>query len=263
MNYPPPPPPPQQFSSPKKSKKSLIAIAVIAIVVVAAVIGVYVYSQNGTNKPSNHTPTTNPTSHPTTSIPTSTPSTSLKPQILSSSDYVDDLGYYVIVGEVKNTLSSNVDYVKIIATYYDSSHTVIGTEYTYTTVDVLKSNQKSPFELSSYPDKINPASYTLTLDYDVTDTEPFSGLTILSNTPSTDSLGYYNIVGEVKNNGVTEASYVKIIGTYYDSIGKVVGQSFTYSTSDTIAVGDTSPFELSSYPLMITPARYELQIQGR
>lgn len=277
-SYPPPPPPP------KSSRNMLITAIVIVVVVVAVVGGAYYFatkpsSTNPTPTPSatptsTPTPTPTPTATPTptpTSTPTSSPTPTLTasptptstPQILSHSNYTDNLGYFTVVGEVKNTLGTNIHFVKIIATFYDSSNTVIGTDFTYTDIDILKPNQKSPFELSSYPDKINPASYKLTVDYDVTGSSPFEGLTILSYTPSFDSLGYHKIVGEVKNNGVRQSTFVKIIGTYYDSAGAVIGKSFTYTNPYDISVGDTAPFELSSYPLKINPATYELQVQGQ
>jgi hypothetical protein len=42
----------------------------------------------------------------------------------------------------------------------------------------------------------------------------------------------------------------------------LIGKSYTFTDPDSIAVGNTAPFELSSYPLELNPARYELQVQG-
>lgn len=212
-------------------------------------------------------PTPSPTQTPTptaspTPTPTPTPTPAPKIPILSSSNYTDSLGYFNVVGEVQNTLSSNIEYVRIVATFYDSENTVIGTDFTYTDIDILTPNQKSPFELSSYPDKINPSSYKLSVDYQVTQDQPFQGLVILSHTPSVDGSGYHKIVGEVKNNGANQATYVQVICTYYDSAGIVIGKSFTFTDPYTISVGDTAPFELSSYR-EFTPANYELQVQGQ
>jgi hypothetical protein len=71
----------------------------------------------------------------------------------------------------------------IISTFYDKNNTVIGTDYTFTDISILKPGQKAPFEISSYPDKIIPARYALILSYSTTTLQPFSGLQILSNTP--------------------------------------------------------------------------------
>jgi hypothetical protein len=55
---------------------------------------------------------------------------------------------------------------------------------------------------------------------------------------------------------------VKVVGTYYDSAGKVIGVSFTYVETGDFNVGETSPYELSSSPVVISPASYELQVEG-
>jgi hypothetical protein len=185
-----------------------------------------------------------------------------KLQILGTSTYTDSSGYFHVLGEVKNNLTSNIENVKVVVTFYDSENAVIGTDYDYVDIDILGPNQKSPFELSSYPYVISPASYKISMEYRVTTDEPFEGLAILSHTPSVDSLGYHRIVGEVKNNGTTQATFVKVVCTYYDSSGTVIGKAYTYTNPYTINTGDTAPFELSSYR-ELTPAYYELQVQGR
>lgn len=208
------------------------------------------------------TPTTAPTATPTTT-PTITPETTKEPEILSSKSYIDNLGYFNVVGEVKNTLSTNINYVKITATFYDAQEKVIGTDFTYTELDLLKPNQKSAFELSSYPDMIEPASYKLKVSYKETGNEPFAGLTILSHSAKIGELGYHEIVGEVQNEGTRKSSFVRVVCTYYDANGEVIGTSFTYTDPDEIDAGDSAPFELSSYPMELRPANYELQVQGK
>ena len=210
--------------------------------------------------------------NPAAPTPSPTPELTWLP-ILSSSSYTDTGGYFCVVGEVRNNLSSNIENVKIVATFYDSGNTVIGTDYTFTHIDILKPNQKSPFELSSYPDEITPSRYELTVDrYHLTSDQSFEGLAILSNTPSVyGSSGYHKIVGEVKNNGAEQAESVKVICTYYDSAGTVIGTYRTYvdtgspdrwARSD-IDAGGKAPFELIYWDRAnFTPANYELQVEG-
>jgi hypothetical protein len=40
-----------------------------------------------------------------------------------------------------------MNYVKIVSTFYDNARRVIGTDFTYTNVDVLKPAEKSSFEI--------------------------------------------------------------------------------------------------------------------
>jgi hypothetical protein len=244
------------------SRKKLIAIIVIITVIVAVVVGVFFLTKGGSSSLS---PTGTPT--PTPSVtqspsPTQTPTEVANVVVLSASDYYDGSGRFNIVGEVQNTLGTNVKYVKIVVTFYDSNGAVIAADYTNTEIDILKPNQKSPFKLTDYLDN-SLAGYSLDVQYNTTQDQPFEGLTIVNQTASIDPQGLHNIVGKVKNNGACEATHVIVVGTYYNSAGKVIGISFTYTDPATINAGATSSFALTSYPLAITPARYELQVQGQ
>ncbi|NQE06046.1 hypothetical protein C5S32_09265 [ANME-1 cluster archaeon GoMg1] len=82
---------------------------------------------------------------------------------------------------------------------------------TYTVLDFLRPNQKSPFDLSPYPEKIEPASYELSVTWREA---PFEGLEIISHSSHITSSGYHRIFGTVKNNGSEEAEYVKVVCTF-------------------------------------------------
>ncbi len=67
-------------------------------------------------------------------------------KILSRSQYVDDIDFLHIVGEVKNTSSRRLEYVEIVATFYDKRDRVIATDFTYTSPESLRAGQTAPFE---------------------------------------------------------------------------------------------------------------------
>jgi hypothetical protein len=71
-----------------------------------------------------------------------------------------------------------------------------------------------------------------------------SGLQILSHNSFTDSEGYMHVVGEIKNNSPSPETYVKIIGTFYDTNNQVVGAQFTYANPPSLGAGDKAPFEI-------------------
>jgi hypothetical protein len=71
-----------------------------------------------------------------------------------------------------------------------------------------------------------------------------SGLQILSHNSFMDTLGYRHVVGEIKNNYPSTATFVKIIGTFYDVNNIVVGTDFTYTNPSDIGSGQKAPFEL-------------------
>ena len=186
----------------------------------------------------------------------------VKPQIRGVTDYFD-MDYYNLVGEVFNSTDSNIDFVKVVATFYDKAGTVIGTSFTYTELDIILPNDAAPFEISSYPDKIQPASCKLSSDYNATTEQPFVGLSIKSHSVSIDDMGFHEIVGEIENNSTMPAEFVKIVATYYNSSEDIIGTAFTFTDIDVVQAGDTAPFELSSYPREINPASYKLQVEGQ
>jgi len=187
--------------------------------------------------------------------------------ILSHTGYFDSLGYYHVVGEVQNTGDGALDYVEITATFYDSGNTVVGTGYTFTDIDVVHAGQKSPFDLFLY-DETQSAKvdhYELGIQFDPTGSLPI-GLEILSHSKYVDSIDYTHVVGEVKNTGDMVAHYVQVVATFYDSNGKVVAESFTYTDPKDLAPQQKAPFDLfideersrsvSSYSLEVDSNEY-------
>lgn len=55
----------------------------------------------------------------------------------------------------------------------------------------------------------------------------------------------YDIVGEIKNTSDEEVTFVKIIATFYDDNGIVIGTDFTYTDPSDIRPGRTAPYTLS------------------
>ncbi|TLX67480.1 MAG: hypothetical protein E6K94_06830 [Thaumarchaeota archaeon] len=67
-------------------------------------------------------------------------------------------GSYKVLGEVINQGPDDANSVKVSGIFYDKDHKVVDVDYTYTNPDIIKSNNKAPFELSFYTDnskKIN------------------------------------------------------------------------------------------------------------
>jgi hypothetical protein len=66
---------------------------------------------------------------------------------MSSHEYEDDLGFFTIVGEVRNDLQMNVGKVLVTATFYNASGDVIEEASNSTMIDILLPGQRSPFAL--------------------------------------------------------------------------------------------------------------------
>ena len=159
--------------------------------------------------------------------------------ILSSSSFTDDIGYYHIVGEVKNNSpADSMNYVKIIATLYDITGKVVGTDFTYANVDVLRPAEKSSFEiiLTDVGQSQKVSSYKLYASGDKTQALPAS-LKMSVGDSHLDDIGDLHIVGEVTNQGNGKATFVKVSGAFYDSANMVVAADFTYTDPENLEPG--------------------------
>jgi hypothetical protein len=68
--------------------------------------------------------------------------------ILSSSSFRDDTGTHHIVSDVKNNSpTDSTKYVKIVATLYDKTGKVVGTDFTYADVGVLRPEENHLLKL--------------------------------------------------------------------------------------------------------------------
>ena len=85
---------------------------------------------------------------PNPSILSSAPTVQDKPiKIASSNDFIDSLGFLHVVGEVENNSPSNIQFVKVSGTFYDSNNQVVATDFTYTNPSDIGPGQKAPFQL--------------------------------------------------------------------------------------------------------------------
>ena len=68
--------------------------------------------------------------------------------ISSNNSYTDAAGVLHVVGEVYNDMAPDIaSDVQVIATFYDSSNKVVGTNNSFTTPRNIASGEKAPFDL--------------------------------------------------------------------------------------------------------------------
>jgi hypothetical protein len=154
---------------------------------------------------------------------------------------------------------SSIEFVRIVATLYDDAGQVVGTDFTYTEIDVIPPGSKSPFETGT-------DAWAGTTDYKLqiegnAGTLPRQDIAILSHSHYIDG-DWLHVRGEVQNTGDTPAEFVKIVVTLYDMAGNVVGTDFTYTNLDVVPAGETSPFETGTdhWPNF---DHYEIQVQAQ
>ncbi|MBA3944096.1 MAG: hypothetical protein H0X37_05980 [Herpetosiphonaceae bacterium] len=222
------------------------------------------------------TPTPTNTPVPTnTPAPTPTASTSATPTmtptptnvsgdvpVLSSSTYVAN-GSRSIVGEVENNTSSNVEFVKIVASLYNSSGGSIGSSLNYADLDILTPGQRAPFSILISSPPAGFDHYTLQTQWTTTSLQPISCTTVLS--VSDRSAGFDDarlIDGQVRNDCSSTVQFVRLVATLYDASGRVVQAGLAFSTIATLTPGQTSPFEIAIEPWN-GATRYEVQTEAQ
>ena len=62
--------------------------------------------------------------------------------------FEDEYGTFHIVGEVFNKGDSTANFVKVVSNFYDSNDEIVGIGWTYTIIDSIYPNGKSPFEIT-------------------------------------------------------------------------------------------------------------------
>lgn len=223
------------------------------------------------------TPTITRTPTPTntsTLVPSSTPTKTFTPSptsipsgvyVLSNHTYyIDSIDSLWIVGEVWNNTSDYLEFVKIPANLYGASGNLLDTDYTYTYLDSLPPGEKTCFDLlfTDYPPEwayyeFEPPSYW-------TDGEPLPNLKVYNVSASYDpTYGWYEIIGQVRNDQGTRVEYVSPVGSLYNSTGKVIGCDFTYVNSTHLDPGQTSAFDMLFTGRDYADAtNYRIQVDG-
>ena len=165
--------------------------------------------------------------------------------VLSSSGYLNSMGYYHVVGEVQNTGSFAIGSVLITATFYTSGNTLLGSSSSNTMIGTLEPGRRSPFDiaLNDLVQSLRTHHYELAVSYERSTSLPF-GLEVVSSMKSVDPAGYLHISGTVKNNGTSVAHEVKVAATFYDSGGKVVDAAVSYCDPTDINVAKKAAFEI-------------------
>jgi hypothetical protein len=151
-----------------------------------------------------------------------------------------------IFGEVKNTGDVWLKYVKVTATLRDADNGIVDVVYGYTTLGYLAPDSLAGFTILELDTakSTRVTSYNLIIEW--TEAAPIANkLLITSVSDSKNSYGWFEIMGEVQNQGDTASKYTKVCGIFYDDTGKVIYVYHTYTSPDEIPAGMTYPFKLS------------------
>jgi len=66
-----------------------------------------------------------------------------------STDEILDKPTMDINGEIQNNGTESLDFVRVTATFYDATNSILGSDFTYTEPNTLEPGQTAPFKLSA------------------------------------------------------------------------------------------------------------------
>lgn len=130
------------------------------------------------------------------------------------------------------------------------------------TTGKVSSNNKEKVQQSTVKSEGNSNSETPSPN---TTPKPTGKVEVKSQTKRMD-IGYTEVVGEVINNTQSTVSSVKVTATFYDAGGKVIATGIVYAgdtTNTPLAIGATTPFNVSSYPDKINADSFKLDVTWR
>jgi hypothetical protein len=168
-----------------------------------------------------------------------------------------------IVGEVSNNTPNHLRFVEIYVNVFNSSGQLLDTDFTFIYLDNLPPWDKTCFEFI-LPEPIGWSYYEFeAVDY-WTDGSPLPNLTILNDSGSYNpTFGWYEIIGQVRNDHGSLVEYVMPVGTLYNATGTVIGCDFTFVNSTDLEPNQTSSFKMTlSGRDYFDATSYQLQVDG-
>ncbi|HET9774000.1 MAG TPA: FxLYD domain-containing protein [Nitrososphaeraceae archaeon] len=169
--------------------------------------------------------------------------------INNTSQYVDEFGYFYVLGEISNDSEESLVNITLKAKFLDSDGRVLGEYYRNPEISVINPNEISPFEIiyldPSTSEKVK--NFTIATNFQTAntqDTKPES-LFIESVNSRLDFTGFYYINGKIKNEGIKNANNVTVVATIYDKKGNVIGITKSVTEPFVIPSGQTAAFGLA------------------
>jgi hypothetical protein len=175
-------------------------------------------------------------------------------EILSHTGYLDLMGNYRVVGEVKNTGIAPVNFVQVNATFYDSYGQSIASRFDLTLQYVIPVGRKSPFELAllDVAQSSRVAYYTLSVSYLETIELP-PRLELSGRFSYIDPDGNMHVIGNLTNHGDEILVNAKVVATYYDASLRVVAADlFGF---DPEVIGDITPNRTVQFEIELSQDR--------
>lgn len=197
--------------------------------------------------------------------PTPTP-TPLPFQISNVGFYETPVGNLWCLGEVINNTGASIEQVQVAVSLYDAEGEMVATGSTFTEFDIIPNEGKMPFALL-FTEPPSSFSYhqVVSLSGVIVDHwgRNYMDLSVESDRGEVSGERVYAVIGQVRNIGQYDAEQIRIVVTAYDAEGQVVGIRRGSPETQTLRVGESSPFRMSLSSLGGQVVTHTVQVQGR
>ena len=197
--------------------------------------------------------------------PTPTP-TPLPFQVANVGFYETPVGSLWCLGEVINNTGASIEQVQVAVSLYDAGDEMVATGSTFTEFDIVPNGDRMPFALLFTEPPSDFSHHQVVALSGVTVAHwghNYLDLTIELDHGEASSERVYVVTGQVRNTGQYEAEQIRIVVTAYDAEGRVVGIRRANPETQTLGVGESSPFGVSLSSLGGQVVTHTVQVQGQ
>lgn len=171
---------------------------------------------------------------------------------------------YHVGGEVNNSGITSISLLNITANFYAQNNSLIGSTSSYALLDVLLPSRRAPFEViwvgtsasQIYNYSLLPPEFS-----EYAGERPVT-LQILQSTVYVDEAGFLKVNGTVRNIGTSNATVVRVIAPFYDSLGAVIGFARGYTAPSTIMPNQTESFGIELTRKVTSYADYSVTAES-
>jgi PKD repeat protein/glucose/arabinose dehydrogenase len=160
--------------------------------------------------------------------------------LLSYQTWVDASGHRKFAGDILNNTTSRRTLVKVTATTYNASGTLLATGSSYGYVKLVTARGRTPFAISM----ANPSGFRtvrFVIASQVTSASPVSNLQVTVDSSTTDGSGRV-YTGTVRNANTFPVNGTSVVAVLYGPTGVVLNAATAASSPATIAAATTASF---------------------
>jgi hypothetical protein len=170
--------------------------------------------------------------------------------------YQTPVGGLWVLGEVFNPTDQPLENVRVQVGLMDGAGREIGGDFTFTVLDFVPANGRSPFGILFADPPQNVAGFQAVVvraEPSYNNASRYAQLQVAAS-QLTQAGGIYHVTGTVVNRGPTDADGAMVVVTVYDAAHQVSGYRYLPLPDDQLTAGATAQFDVTITPAPSAPA---------